>query len=303
MDSDTLENMQLFLRVADTGSFSRGARGMGLSQSTASRNISRMEARLGAQLLRRTTRGMSLTEAGQEYYEAILRLMAGIDAAEAGFTGALAGPSGLLRVALSAALGRAYILRHLDEFLDLYPDVDIEFEIAERRVDLVAEGIDVAIRVGAVVDSKLVARQLGTTGCVTVATPGYIFEYGTPRHPMQVRDMPCVVFTSDGGAHPWRFEGAEEDFSIPAKAVLRTNDAEQIRSAVLGGIGMGQGPAYLYADALASGELVEVLGEFAAQPAPITAVSPAGRKAPRRVQVFVDFVAEKFGANACGAAG
>jgi LysR family transcriptional regulator for bpeEF and oprC len=300
MNTDRLESMQLFLRVADTGSFSKGARGMGLSQSTASRTISRMEARLGAQLLRRSTRGMSLTEAGQEYYDTILRVIAGIDAMEAGFKGALARPTGVLRVALSGGFGRAYVLRHVDEFLDRYPDVDIEFDVAEGQVDLIEEGIDVGIRLGLPGDAGLLARRLGAAECVTVATPAYIALHGVPSHPSLALGWPCVVFMLDGEPRRWRFEGPEGVFEVDVTAVLRTNDAEQVRSAVLEGIGMGQGPRYLYAEELQSGDLVEILRSWVAPPMPIMAVSPTGRPLPRKVQVFLDFMIEKFASHACG---
>jgi LysR family transcriptional regulator for bpeEF and oprC len=301
MNTDRLESMQLFLRVADTGSFSRGARGMGLSQSTASRTISRMEARLGAQLLRRSTRGMSLTEAGQEYYDAILRVISGIDTMEAGFTGALAGPAGVVRVALSGALGRAYVLRHIGEFLLRYPDVDVEFDIAEGQIDLVEEGIDVGIRLGSFSDPGLLVKPLDSVTCVTVASPGYIALHGVPLHPSSAREWPCVVFMLDGDPRRWRFEGPDGVFDVDPFPVLRTNDAEQVRSAVVQGIGMGQGPMHLYADELKSGDLVEVLKAWVAPPVPVMAVSPAGRNLPRKVQVFLDFMTEKFGVGAGGA--
>src|SRR4051812_8216923 len=180
---DRLEAMQLFLRVADLGSFSKAAIVSGVSQSTASKQLAQMESRLGAQLLRRTTRGLSVTEAGQQYYQSITQLLASIDEAEAkGGRGQLQ-PSGVLRVALSAAFGRFYVVPYLPEFFALYPNVTVDLDISERHANLVEDGIDVAIRIGSLSDSSLVARRIGSVRFATVGTPAYFEKHGVPTHP------------------------------------------------------------------------------------------------------------------------
>lgn len=291
---DRLQAMQLFLRVADSGSFSKAAIASGVSQSTASKQIAIIESRLGTQLLRRTTRGLSVTEAGQKYYASIGKLIAEIDEAETSISDAHAAPAGVLRVALSAAFGRFYVLPHLAEFFLLYPEISIDFEISERHADLVTDAIDVAIRIGNLSDSTLVARRIGTVRFATVATPEYLEQRGTPKHPREIARWPCVVFMYQGVARPWRFQDAGKPLKIEVEPIVRTNDAEHIRGAVLAGLGMGHSPSWLYAQDLASGTLKQVLTQFAPYGFPISAVSPIGKRQTRKVQVFTEFLAKKF---------
>lgn len=291
---DRLEAMQLFVRVADFGSFSKAALATGVSQSTVSKQIAQMEARLGAQLLRRTTRGLSVTEAGQQYYESITHLLASIDEAEARVTHGQVNPSGVLRVALSAAFGRFFVVPFLPEFLALYPEVTVDFDISERHANLVEDGIDVAIRIGNLSDSSLVARRIGAVRLATVATPAYFEKHGVPMHPRDVEGMPAVIFQFNGATRSWRFHENDTLLAVDPKPAVRTNDAEHIRAAVLAGIGMGHNPSWLYARDIAKGRLQQVLADYSPPAFPISAVSPGGRRLPRKVQVFTEFLAEKF---------
>jgi LysR family transcriptional regulator for bpeEF and oprC len=291
---DRLDAMQLFVRVADSGSFSKAAIASGVSQSTVSKQIAAIESRLGVQLLRRTTRGLSVTEAGQQYYESILQLIEAVDAAEARVGHAQLAPTGVLRVAISAAFGRFYVLPHLPEFFERYPDVTIDFDISERHANLVEDGIDVAIRIGTLSDSSLVAKRIGGVRYVTVGTPAYFTRHGVPRHPRDIEKMPCVVFMFQGAPRAWRFFENGAPLVVDGKPMVRTNDAEHIRGSVLAGIGMGHSPGWLYANDLAEGRLQQVLADYSPPPFPISAVSPAGRRQTRKVQVFTEFLAEKF---------
>ncbi|MET0935406.1 MAG: LysR substrate-binding domain-containing protein [Luteibacter sp.] len=292
---DRLEAMQMFQRVADLGSFSRAAVAMAVSQSTVSKQVALMEGRLGVQLLRRTTRGLSLTEAGQQYYDSITQVLASIDEAEARVGNARTNPGGLLRVAISAAFGRFFVVPVLPEFFARYPEVTIDLDITERHVSLVEDGIDLAIRIGALSDSSLVAKQIGSVRHATVGTPAYFAKHGVPVHPRDVAAMPAVVFQFNGASRPWRFAENGEPLNVEAKALVRTNDAEHIRAAVLAGLGMGHNPSWLYASDLREGRLRQVLVDFRPPSFPVNAVSHAGRRQPRKAQVFVEFLAEKFG--------
>jgi LysR family transcriptional regulator, regulator for bpeEF and oprC len=291
---DRLDAMQLFVRVADSGSFSKAAIASGVSQSTVSKQVAAIESRLGVQLLRRTTRGLSVTEAGQQYYESILQLIEAVDDAEARVGHAQLAPTGVLRVAISAAFGRFYVLPHLPEFFERYPDVTIDFDISERHANLVEDGIDVAIRIGALSDSSLVAKRIGGVRYVTVGTPAYFERHGVPQHPRDIEKMPCVVFMCQGASRAWRFFENGAPVVVDGRPVVRTNDAEHIRGSVLAGIGLGHNPGWLYARDIAEGKLQQVLAGYSPPSFPISAVSPAGRRQTRKAQVFTEFLAEKF---------
>lgn len=291
---DRLDAMQLFVRVADSGSFSKAAIASGVSQSTVSKQVAAIESRLGVQLLRRTTRGLSVTEAGQQYYESILQLIEAVDDAEARVGHAQLAPTGVLRVAISAAFGRFYVLPHLPEFFERYPDVTIDFDISERHANLVEDGIDVAIRIGVLSDSSLVAKRIGGVRYVTVGTPAYFERHGVPQHPRDIEKMPCVVFMFQGASRAWRFFENGAPVVVDGRPVVRTNDAEHIRGSVLAGIGLGHNPGWLYARDIAEGKLQQVLAGYSPPSFPISAVSPAGRRQTRKAQVFTEFLAEKF---------
>ncbi|QWT22191.1 LysR family transcriptional regulator [Bacillus sp. NP157] len=291
---DKLGVMELFIRVADTGSFSRAAAALGVSQSTVSKQVAALEARLGAQLLRRTTRRLSLTEAGQDYYDAAARVIDGIDDAEARIGRGQVAPSGLLRVALSPAFGRFYVMPFLAEFFALYPDVSIDFDISHRHANLVGDGVDLAIRIGPLLDSSLVARRIGGVRHATVGTPAYFQRHGLPTHPREVEHKPCAVFLFQDAARPWQFLDGGNVLACDPQARVRSNDAEYLRSAVLNSLGMGHNPGWLYAADIAQGRLVHVLQDYAPAAVPISAITPLGRRQPRKALVFTEFLQEKF---------
>ena len=180
---DRIDVMRLFIRVADTGNFSKAARAAGISQPTVSKLIAGLEARLGAQLPRRTSRGLSLTDAGQSFYEGALVIVENVDQVESRVGKGDASPAGVVRVALSPAFGRIEIVPHLPQFFARYPDVGVEFTISQRYVNLIEEGIDVAIRVGPLSDSTLLAKRIGSTAYVTAASPAYLDVQACPRRP------------------------------------------------------------------------------------------------------------------------
>lgn len=291
---DKLDAMRLFVRLADLGSFSRTASAFGISQSAVSKQLARTESTLGAQLLRRTTRGLSLTEAGQEYYDAIKQLLDGIDDAEHRIGDGQRAPSGLLRIALSASFGRMYVLPHLAEFFGLYPEVQIDVESSDRRANLITEGIDLAIRIGALPDSSMVARRIGRSECVTVGSPSYFALHGMPVHPGDASRMPSTVLVREGVVKTWRFLEDGQAFTVDPLARARYNDAELVLASALQGVGMAHAPRWLFADDLAAGRLIQVLADYAPPAVPISVVSPAGRRQPRKAQVFTEFLASKF---------
>lgn len=291
---DKLDAMRLFARLAELGNFSRAAAEFGISQSAVSKQLARAEGSLGAQLLRRSTRGLSLTEAGQEYYDAIKRLLDGIDDAETRIGDGQRAPSGLLRIALSASFGRLYVLPHLAEFFSLYPDVQIDVEISDRRSNLVADGIDLAVRIGPLPDSSMVARRIGRSECVTVGSPSYFALHGVPTHPNDVTRMPSAVLAREGTLKTWQFLDDGQPLSVAPLARVRFNDAELVLASALQGVAMAHAPRWLFAEALAAGSLIQVLPDYAPAAVPISVITPAGRRPPRKAQVFAEFLASKF---------
>jgi LysR family transcriptional regulator for bpeEF and oprC len=172
--------------------------------------------------------------------------------------------------------------------------VTIDLDISERHANLVEDGIDVAIRIGALSDSSLVARRIGAARYVTVGTPAYFEKHGVPEHPRDIVSMPCVAFMPQGAMRSWRFVENASPLVVDGRPVLRTNDAEHIRGAVLAGLGMGHSPGWLYARDIAEGRLRQVLAAYAPPAFPISAVSPAGRRQTRKALVFTEFLADKF---------
>ncbi|MCE9651051.1 MAG: LysR family transcriptional regulator [Parvibaculum sp.] len=288
---DRLDVLQLFVRVADTGSFSKAARALGVGQPTVSKQIAGLEARLGAQLLRRTTRGLSVTEAGQDFYDAAVRLLGDFEAAESCVGRGQASPSGTIRVAISAGFGRMFVVPRLPEFFARFPGVSVDLDISERHVNLIEESIDVAIRIGRLSDSGLLARRIGSVETVTVASPDYLERCGEPKTPDDLAGHASVVFLFRGAPRAWDFRTPSGPLTVIPRGPVRVNDAEHIRAAVRAGLGIGHSPSWLFASDIASGAVTHLLRDFAPDPLPIHAISP-GRLIPGKVKVFIDFLAQ-----------
>jgi LysR family transcriptional regulator, regulator for bpeEF and oprC len=294
---DRLDALQLFVRVVEAGSLTKAAGALGVVQPTVSKQISLLEDRLGARLLNRTSRGLSLTAAGQDYYESALRLVAEFEEADARVSRGQAAPAGVVRVASSAGLGRMYLLPNLPAFFARYPEVVVDFDVSERFISLIEEGTDVALRIGHLADSTLVARRIGSTAIATVATPDYLERFGEPKTPVDLAAHDCLGFVHRGALLNWGFNGPAGPIVVEPKGRVRSNDAEHLRAAVLAGIGIAHNASWLYAPELASGALREVLADFAPHPLPMHAVCPGGRRIPSRVRVFIDFLAELCAAD------
>ena len=288
---DRLDAIRVFLRVAETGSFSAAAREAGLGQPAVSKQIAALEAHLGAQLLRRTSRSLALTEAGEGFYEACLRLIADLDTAESLVGRGRLLPSGLVRVSVAPVFGRLYVTPLLPNFLARYPDVSVEITASRRAVDLVEDGVDVAVRNGALPNSTLVARTLGASPVVTVASPAYLAARGEPVTPADLDRHDAIVFVARGEVRPWTFAAPGGPLLLHPRGRFRTGDAEQTRAAVLAGLGLAQSPVWLFAPDLASGAVRPVLRGSEPPPIPISLVRPADRRLPARVRVFIDMVA------------
>jgi DNA-binding transcriptional LysR family regulator len=294
---DELAAIRTFVRVVDSGSFSAVAREAGLGQPAVSKQIAALEVRLGAQLLRRTSRSLSVTEAGQDFYESAVRVVDDLERAVSRVGRGQTAPSGLIRVTVAPVFGRVHVLPSLGEFFARFPDITVEVVVTDRAVDLVQEGIDVAIHNGPLTDSSVVARKIASTPIVTVATPAYLKRHGEPRSPSDLEGHQCITFVSGGAARPWRFKGKLGEIVHHPKGRLRTNDAEQIRAGVLADLGLAHAPGWLFTREIASGHVRRILGRYERDPLSISAVHPGGRRLATKVRVFIDFLAEVLAAE------
>lgn len=233
----------------------------------------------GARLLNRTARGLSVTAAGQDYYESSVRLLAEFEEADARIGRGQAAPTGMIRVASSAGFGRMYVLPKLPEFFARFPEVAVDFNVSERFISLIEDGIDVAVRIGHLSDSALVARRIGTMTVATVASPAYLERAGELRTPADLTRHDCIGFVHHGALTSWGFNGPAGPMTIEPKGQVRSNDAEHLRAAALSGLGISQSASWLYAPEIASGEVRQILTDYAPHDFPIHAVSAGACRA------------------------
>ncbi|MDC0744936.1 LysR family transcriptional regulator [Polyangium mundeleinium] len=288
-----LNQILVFVRVVQAGSFSAAARHLGLPKSTVSRKISELEERMGARLLQRTTRKLSLTDAGRIYYERTAAILGEIEEAEQAVGRLQAAPRGLLRV--TVPLGFDMLGPIVAEFLERHPDVQIQMVCTDRRVDLVEERFDMAIRAGPLQDSMLVARHLGTAKTALVAAPSYCKRHGIPQTPADLQKHSCVAFGVNATPNVWIFESGGKRTEVRITPRLTVNDQELIREAVLAGVGIAWLPEHLYTDGLRKGHLRRLLPEWGA-PAdvPVHALYPTTRQLSPKVVAFIDLVAKRI---------
>jgi len=296
---DNAGEMAAFVRVVDAKGFSAAAPALGLTPSAVSKLVTRLEARLGVRLLQRTTRAIHLTEEGEAFYEQARRIVGDIAALESRITDGSGTPRGVLRVTTSLALATHQLAPVLSEFLARYPLVQVALLPTDRVVDMVEEGIDVAIRIGKLADTSFMARRVGEDKRVICAAPAYLARHGTPRRPEELLRHNCIVARERAYLNRWAFrldgqEGGEiREIEVSGRLAVDEGDA-QLQLA-LQGIGIVRLTRLTVAQAVRAGRLVSLLPEFSAeQPVPINAVYPHRRHLPPRVPVFVDFLIEKF---------
>ena len=286
--------MAIFAKVVESRSFSEAARRLRLSKGAVSKAVAHLEQSMGARLLHRTTRAMSTTEAGAEFYAHCARIVEEYDQAKLTVGRFHSEPTGLLRVSASVAFGTLHIAPTLPEFLKRHPGVRIDMSIGDRIVDLAEEGFDVAIRITKEPAPNLVARRLATVNRKIVATPQYLKARGTPRKPEQLVDHNCLSYTYFNPHDTWRLRGPDGDISVPVSGNLRLNDDEALSAAVMGGLGLALLPTFLIGRALKEGKLKAVLSDYVPSERHIFAVYLPNRHLPAKVRAFIDFLAKRF---------
>jgi DNA-binding transcriptional LysR family regulator len=288
--ADRLQELAVFVRVAESGSFSRAARALRLSQPSISRIVGDLETRLGVKLLLRTTRRISTTDAGKVFLERAREILAGIEDAESAARG-VDSLSGLIRVALPIILGTRQVIPRLPKFLKAHPLLRVELTMSDARQDLVAEGADVAIRLGRLDDSAFGARKLVTLDRVVVASPAYLKTRGTPKTPADLAQHDCIFGPGEFGRESWLFRRGDSIVSVDVTGRIATNSAPGAFASAMAGLGIAMMSVAAGAPELKSGRLVRLLTDYTLAPTEINAVFPAGRQPSAKVKAFVDFLA------------
>jgi DNA-binding transcriptional LysR family regulator len=290
---DRLAALEIFVRVVDTGSFSAVARHQRIGQPAVSKAVVQLEEWLGVSLLMRSTRSVVPTEAGRIFYERAKRTIEETDEAVVAARGSASGLSGKLRVSTSVCFGRLHVIPNLSAFLAEHPDLNIELFLDDRNVDLVNEGIDVALRVGAMPDSNMTARRIAEGRHIVVATPAYLQRHGTPTSPGELTSHQAVIYTRGGGGESWTFRKATAEVSVVLQGRLKVTAAEGLREAVNCEMGLAVALEWNFSPELRSGKVVAILEDWALPPTNLSAVYPTGRLASTKARAFVSFV-ERF---------
>lgn len=283
-----LNQMAVFVRVVQAGSFSAAARQLGMPKSTLSRKVSELEERLGSRLLQRTTRKLGLTDAGRIYFDHAARIVAEVQIAEDAVATLQASPRGLLRV--TAPLSFVVLPPIITAFAKKYPEVQLDIVCSDRRVDLVDENFDVGIRTGTLSDSSLVARTLGTFKRVVVAAPHYCKENGTPKSPADLEKHVCITFGAGISPNTWVLGAGDERVEIRVTPRLTANDFDILRTAALDGLGIAFLPEFACAEDVRKKRLLHVLPDWCSAETSVSAVYPTARHLSPKVSAFIDIL-------------
>lgn len=286
---NSLQQVAAFAETAKHGSFAAAARETGSAPSTLAKSVARLEVSLGVKLFHRSTRQVSLTPDGERLFARCQRLLAEAEELQAEASGVREAPSGTLRVDLPIVIGRRAILPVLARMMARHPGLSVDVRLQDGYVDLVKEGIDLAVRVGALKDSTLVSRRFGTQTMVLVASPAYLDRHGTPKRLEQLAKHEALLFRmpSSGKDRPWQFRRGGKAVEMHPNSRVRLNDGEGLVEAARLGLGLAQLPDYFVRDELARGELAEVLRQHRPAPLPISIVYPGARLVPQRVRVLL----------------
>ncbi len=299
---EDLSAMAVFARVVEMESFSGAARALGLSKSAVSKRVGRLEDRMGLRLLNRTTRRLSLTEAGAAFYEGCRRVVAEAEAAERAVTRLASAPRGRLKVNAPMSFGVRHLAPALPDFMARYPELNVDLTLNDRVVDLVEEGFDVAVRIARLADTSLIARRLAPNRLVLCAAPSYLESHGAPRAVEDLKGHECLLYSYQISGDTWILRGpgganglgGEQRVRVAGR--LRANNGDALLAAALGGLGIAFMPSFICAEDLRAGRLARLLpGWRDAADSMIAAVYPASRNLSPKVRVFVDFLAERFG--------
>jgi DNA-binding transcriptional LysR family regulator len=291
---DKFQQMRAFAAVVDAGSFVGAAQALGSSKAAVSRHVGELEGRLGVRLLHRTTRRLSLTEEGRVFHGRCRDLLGGIDEAEAEVSSHTAEARGLVKVSAPVTFGVRHLAPLWGEFRALHPRVQLDVTLADRVVDLVEEGYDLAIRIAALPSSTLVSRRLATTRMVLCASPGYLRERGTPANPSELAHHSVIAYSYWSTGDEWHFEGPQGHVAVTTRPCMHTNSGDTCRAMALADQGMILQPTFIVGEDLASGALVEPMPQFRSMELGIYAVYPTRKHVSPKVRALIEFLVGAF---------
>jgi len=294
INAELLDGVAVFVAVVNSGSFKEAAESLGHSTSYVSKEVSRLEKRLASRLLNRTTRTISLTDAGKAYYERCQQIVIDAENASRSVSRLQDEPRGLLRVNAPTSFGSRHLLEHLSQFLHRYPEVTLEIEFNDRRIDVVAEGYDVVIRVGYVGDSNLVARAFTRSRMVVIASPEYLRQHGTPQRASDLEQHHCIAYTLTANPLNWEFRKGDEHVQVKLSARALCNNAETMVALTCGGIGITRMPLFNCEREVDEGRLKVILDDYEQPEFGVYAVYPHRQYLTAKVRVFVDYLVECF---------
>lgn len=289
-----LDAMHLFVRIVESGSFTAVAEQMGLARSVVTRQIAALEAHLGVKLMVRNTRRLSLTSAGSAYLEKCRVILDLVDAAEASVMEERLTPRGNVRIGLPLSFGLKVLSPLLLEFSTLYPDINLELDFDDRRMNLIEEGMDLSIRIAGQLEPGDIVRKLSSCKLLTIASPDYLQKHGRPTHPSELINHDCLGYTLTASGSSWTYliNGRYETVYINCR--IKANNGDALTEAVAKGLGISRQPDFIVNDYLASGEVENILDEFATPDLGIYAILPSNRYVPHRVRVLLDFLASQL---------
>lgn len=290
---DRLESMSIFLAVVETGGFSAASRKLGVPLATISRKVSELEAHLKARLLNRSTRRVELTDVGKSYLIACKRIVSDVEVAERTAAGEYAVPKGELIITAPIGFGRMHLLPVVVEFLSAYPDIDVRLMLTDRVVSLLEEHVDLALRIGELPDSSMVAARLGYTRQVVCASPAYLNAHGIPKTPKELEAHQCITMQVLVSM-PWEFLSGTKATAVPVHARLMVSTAEAAIDAAVAGVGVARVLSYQIAPMLAAGKLVTILEGYGPPPLPVSLVYTGGRILPLKLRAFLDFSSQRL---------
>jgi DNA-binding transcriptional LysR family regulator len=290
---DRFDAMEIFVRVADKGSFSAVAKERGIGQPAVSKQIASLEDEVGTELIHRASRSISLTEAGREFYDSALRILEDFENTTSRIGRGQTAPKGLIRVTVPPTFARLHMVSRLPAFFAAYPDMAVEMAASESPTTIIEDGFDLAVHSGDLPDSALVARRFAQTMIILVATTQYLTRYGAPSSAEDLPRFRSVVFVERGAVQPWSFGTGPNAKRIVPNGVFRTSDVEQMRMGVLEHLGIAQAPAWLFAAELREGTVNRLLTPLE-RTVPILAVRPASRRLSTKVRIFIEHLEKTF---------
>ena len=293
---DLFYSMRMYVAVVEGGSFAAAADKLEISRAMVSKQIQKLEEHLGTRLMNRTTRRLSLTETGRAFYDRSTEILQDVEDAEQIAGHMTRTPQGVLRVTIPLSYGQHRLATIIGAYTQAYPQVQLDIALSDRKVDLIEDGFDLAVRIGALPQSDLIARKIGGVRSIVCASPDYVARHGAPRTPQELSGHACLGYSLTGSGADWRFETPDGPLVVPISGPIRADNGDIIRLAGLSGAGILFQPHFIVGDDLAAGRLVQLLPGWQSAELGVYAVYPSRKHLSAKVRTFVDFLAEALGA-------